>query len=742
MKKYLIGFWFSLPVQLLLLHCRKYQVLLIFWYIIFATVAGNFLSTYGAEALYLAPEYLGKVNWLSAAIVGMAVGIFIMSWNITTFILHSRSLHFLATTAQPFLKYCINNALIPLIFLIYYYITAVHYLRNDELMGWHDILAITIGFLVGLIVAFLIAFLYFFTADKGIYFSNVQEITIANNNYTKEISIIKPIINKNELRVDWFFSAMLQLRKPRDVGHYSDEFLENIFKRHHFAAVYAILVAFIFLIIIGFFSDRMIFQLPAAASITILFAILIAGSGAFVLFLKSWSIPILILIYSIFNFLYLNEIFDPRNKVYGLEYPAKSERPIYSLESINNLASTKNIDSDRQNFLKILNNWKQRQQTAKPNLFIINVSGGGTRSATFAINALQRIDSLMQGKLMGQTIVINGASGGMLGAAYYRELSMEKAKGQHINLQSKRYVDDISKDLLNPLFSSFVTRDMLGPVQKFTLNNKDYIKDRGYAFERQLNRNTHGIMDKQLKDYSSWEQQAKTPLIIFNPVVSKDCKKMIICSQPLRFLMKPLADTNAIGSIEPDAIDFNSFFAAQKSNDIKLLTAMRMNATFPYVLPNVWLPTNPIIDVVDAGISDNYGQETSLRLIESFKDWLQENTANVILIEIRDAPDDNWNNTIDNGNILGFITAPLSLLQNNWFNIQDYHQHDQLEHFSNYYGNHFKKICFQYGNKVNTKPAGLSFHLTNAEKNQIATSLDDSTNVQAMQQLKGILLQK
>jgi hypothetical protein len=58
--------------------------------------------------------------------------------------------------------------------------------------------------------------------------------------------------------------------------------------------------------------------------------------------------------------------------------------------------------------------------------------------------------------------------------------------------------------------------------------------------------------------------------------------------------------------------------------NVNILSALRMNATFPYVLPNVWLPTNPIIDVMDAGLRDNFGQESSLRFIEVFKDWLKE----------------------------------------------------------------------------------------------------------------------
>lgn len=120
MKKYLTGFWFSLPVQLTLLHFRRYQVLLLFWYILFSTIAGHFMKTYAADSLFLAPEYFNETNFFSTLIVGIAIGVFIMSWNITTFILHTKQIKFLATTAQPFLKYCINNAVIPLIFLFFY----------------------------------------------------------------------------------------------------------------------------------------------------------------------------------------------------------------------------------------------------------------------------------------------------------------------------------------------------------------------------------------------------------------------------------------------------------------------------------------------------------------------------------------------------------------------------------------------------------------------------------------------
>ena len=117
MKLTVRAIFYSFPVQLVLLHFKKFQVLLVFWVLLFSAVGGGFMKAFGVNAPYLAPEYLGKVNALSASIVGLSVGIFIMSWNITTFILFCRHFKFLATTTKPFLKYCINNSLIPLFFL-------------------------------------------------------------------------------------------------------------------------------------------------------------------------------------------------------------------------------------------------------------------------------------------------------------------------------------------------------------------------------------------------------------------------------------------------------------------------------------------------------------------------------------------------------------------------------------------------------------------------------------------------
>ncbi|AXY76531.1 patatin-like phospholipase family protein [Paraflavitalea soli] len=738
MKIFLRGLFRSFPIQLFLLHFKKFQVLLIFWFVLFSTVNGTFMKSFGADSLYLAPEYLGEVNALSAAFVGVAIGIFIMSWNITTFILFSRHFRFLATTSNPFLKYCINNGIIPLLFLGFYFNRAVKFAGIKELMTTSEITLLVGGFLGGLILIIAISFFYFFRADKTI----IRRLTPVISNpqlFKAQFRRGEDKLTQSRLvKVEWYLNSLFTLKKVRDVSHYSREFVETIFNRHHFAAVLSIFVAFIFLIVMGFWLDDPLFQLPAACGITLFFSILIAVSGAFTYFMQSWSIPVLVLIFFVLNLLYRHNIIDPTNKAYGLNYDNKEQRPAYTRERLFELSSPERTAQDKEHMIRILDRWKARQDSKKPVMFIINTSGGGNRSATFTMNVMQCLDSLSNGELMRKTAFITGASGGMLGAAYFRELSRAKAAGAAIRLQDDKYVDDISGDLLNALFTSFVARDLASPAQKFNVDGYQYVKDRGYAFEQKLNQNTHGFLNKQLKDLNEDEVNARTPLMLFSSVITQDSRKMLISTQPMSYLMKPVYDTNKLAEIEPDAVDYQSMFAGQDPMNLRLLTALRMNATFPYVLPNVWLPTNPVIDVMDAGLRDNYGLETTIRYLQVFQTWIRENTSGVVLIQIRDRKIAGWE-PFEASNITEIATKPVLLLQHNWYKMQEYSQNDLLCLSQQILGKHFYKLSFQYLPKKEDARAALNFHLTKSEKLDINEALFSANNQQSFQFFKELL---
>ncbi len=739
MKAWLNGFYHSFPIQLLFLHFRKYQILLLFWFILFSTVSGSFMKTFGADALYLAPEYLGDVNAISSAIVGVSVGMFIMSWNISSFILFSRHFRFLAASTNPFLKYCINNAIIPFVFLVFYFFNAYRFDHYKELISTADFLFLAGGFLSGLVLILALSFIYFFRADRSI----LRQMMPVINEPKEYITHLRPPREVYEgaslIKADWYFESPFRLRRTRNVQHYTSEFIDSLFKRHHFAAIISIFAAFVFLVITGFFLERPLFQIPAAASITIFFSILIGVAGAFSYFLQSWSIPYLILLILTLNFLYQLNWIDPRNKAYGLNYDNRNERPLYTREGLMELCTDEKTEADKQNMIAILDRWKAKQDNPKPLLVVLNTSGGGHRSATFTMSVLQHLDSITNGGIMKNIFLISGSSGGMIGAAYFRELYLEKLQGKDINLRDKKYIDDISSDLLNPVFSSFVARDLIAPAQKFKIGNYTYVKDRGYAFEEKLNRNTKSVLNKHIGDYAADEVAANIPLMFFNSVVTRDSRKMIISTQPVSFMMQGWQDTTIMPPMDPDAIDFGAFFKKQDPDNLRLLTALRMNATFPIVLPNVWLPSNPVIDVMDAGLRDNYGQETTLRFLETFDDWITENTGGVLIMQIRDRSPGGWDSPYLSDDISDHATKPFLLLQHNWFKMMEYFQNDMLSYYTKHTGRTVHKILFQYAADSEENKATLNFHLSKREKMDVVNSIRSVFNSKSFAQTLALL---
>jgi len=273
------------------------------------------MKNFGADTLFFSPEYLGSVNFFGTFITGISLGILIMSWNITTFILHSKRLKFLATTSHPFLNYCINNAVIPLLFISFYFIKLYQFNDYKELMEVSEILLQLCGILSGILILILFSFAYFFGAGKTIertMIPIIKNIDLFNKTFDKK----ENKFDEFSLKTTWYVSTSFTISKCRNVYHYRQAFLDTVFKRHHLAAILSIVIAFILIVTTGFLQDYKLFEIPAAASILIVFALLIAVIGALTYFLESWSLLAVIIIIVGLNILYENEIIDPRNKAY------------------------------------------------------------------------------------------------------------------------------------------------------------------------------------------------------------------------------------------------------------------------------------------------------------------------------------------------------------------------------------------------------------------------------------------
>ena len=162
--------------------------------------------------------------------------------------------------------------------------------------------------------------------------------------------------------------------------------------------------------------------------------------------------------------------------------------------------------------------------------------------------------------------------------------------------------------------------------------------------------------------------------------------------------------------------------------ELRVTSAIRMCATFPYVLPNVFLPSDPIVDVMDAGIRDNFGQDVSMRYLYTFREWINANTSGVIYIQIRDTRKNDIRPIRKTKVLTDLMFDPLFTMQQHWSAMQDFAQDDKLSYMEGYFPTGFHRIILQYVPQKEDKAAALSFHLTSREKIDIAGALDNPTN--------------
>ncbi|HRP61519.1 MAG TPA: hypothetical protein PK833_14700, partial [Vicingus sp.] len=153
-------FFYFLPTQLLLTNLKRNHIILLFWIVLFGIVNQSLFVKYGIPNLFLAPEYLNEINFWSYAILGFSIGGFVMAFNITGYVINSSKFPFIAALKYPFLRYCINNSLLPLLFLIFYIYKMVGFLRESEAVSVIEIIIYILGFLAGYTIFITISLFY------------------------------------------------------------------------------------------------------------------------------------------------------------------------------------------------------------------------------------------------------------------------------------------------------------------------------------------------------------------------------------------------------------------------------------------------------------------------------------------------------------------------------------------------------------------------------------------------------
>jgi len=736
--------YYSFPFRLLALHFRNHLVLLGLWLFLAFLATGLIGRFFGVHYLLLTPEYRGEVNFWSFFLTGAAFGAFFMIWNLTTYLLAANRFPFLATLDAPFTKFCLNNGLIPLAFLITYLTATIWFQWHDELTRTSEIIGNVIGFICGMatLVGFWAAYLYFTNKDIGSFLRPRQFIPRPGGRLLVPGHRLPTLYEIQQgatrWRVDTYLTERLHVRLVRSVAHYNPEMLAQVFRQNHWNAVVVQLSAMLLLMAQGIFMDSEWVRIPTGATIFILASMAMSLFGAVTFWFRSWSLLVFIALLGMVNLLTGWGISNYRNRAYGLDYQ-KENRAEYSYAAFEKINSLENTVRDKSATLQILENWLLKNRTRsnpKPKIVFVCVSGGGLRSALWTMQTLQRADSITGGRLLSQTALITGASGGMLGAAYVRELMLRRLEGAPVDEHDPERIRDLGRDLLNPVTFALVANDLFFPISAFRSGNFEYRKDRGYLFENQLNRNCNDYFTRRLSAYRQPEATAKIPMMLLSPFVLNDGRRMLITPQRMSYMMRPGSDSPLRNQLEIDGVDFGQLFAKQQADSLAFASALRMNCTFPFILPNCWMPTDPAVEVVDAGFRDNFGLSMATRFVHTFRDWIRENTGGVVFVQIR-----SWDKIVplvepsDAKGALENIFTPASAATNMTV-IQDYEQDAMLALLNDALGgDQLRVLRFIYHPVRKQREASLSLHLSAREKLDLMEafySADNQSNVKLL----------
>ena len=142
---------------------------------------------------------------------------------------------------------------------------------------------------------------------------------------------------------------------------------------------------------------------------------------------------------------------------------------------------------------------------------------------------------------------------------------------------------------------------------------------------------------------------------------------------------------------------------------------------------------------MDAGFRDNYGVATATRFVHVFRDWIQENTSGVVILQIRCWQKVDLIAESDRKGIVSNVLAPMGLAAH-LTAIQDYEQDNSLALLDDLLGkNRLTVIRFIYRPVRKEHEASMSLRITKREKNDLMEAFYLPENQASLAALKQVL---
>lgn len=352
-------------------------------------------------------------------------------------------------------------------------------------------------------------------------------------------------------------------------------------------------------------------------------------------------------------------------------------------------------------------------------VIVVAANGGGIQAAAWAAQVLYGLHEDL--KDLGPTFqkslrFISSVSGGSVGNGFFVHwLAHEKAPRRPDEAAAESSLDEVAWGLAWPDFLRALFPWVFGKLI-----------GRGRALERAWVFNSIPSDVKVVKNLdeplSSWNElvaAGKLPAIVMNATITETGERLL-------FATTKLTGQCGGGGALVDATELHTI--NDKTFDVRVVTAARLSATFPYVTPASRSDgPGPQPHIVDGGYYDNYGMATLVEWLDEALAGAKKEVKSVLVIQIHGAPVDSDFRDERHSKTRGWFYqafAPIKTLLAVRSAGQIAHNDIELEFLQQKWsaaGVPIHSVIFEFGNR----DAPLSWHLTKEEVNAIKTAWNE-----------------
>ncbi len=371
-------------------------------------------------------------------------------------------------------------------------------------------------------------------------------------------------------------------------------------------------------LILGWFKHARLgqqFGVPAIAYVILLLILLNWGLAIAAFFLDRYRVPLLLVLLA---FVVVSNRYSKSDNFYELRPAATiaAVSPAQVLTAASRLAP----DADHP----------------RGRVTVIATAGGGIQAAAWTAQVLTGLQAQLRTGPPEQAVnfadsiaVISSVSGGAVGTMYF--VNQYHADTQPYGFTATDselpgIVQAAEKPSLDDIAWAMVYPDLSRILLPYFKSEKGKLIDRGWTLEEGWR--SRGPITANLGEWRKGVQQGWRPAVIFNAT-------LVESGEPLL-----LATTNILQKNQIEGPQRKTFAQLFPNNDIPVVTAVRLAATFPFVTPAARpIANGPQYHVVDGGYYDNYGVNSLLEwLNEAFASTPPEKRPDVLIIQIRSFP--------------------------------------------------------------------------------------------------------